>query len=73
MDQPSTSVEDYIDPTCDECSISSEDAPEWCDNCGNCKEHCANFEGCDDQCYCSECCSEGHCACATCNEPCTCA
>lgn len=64
---------DYIDPTCDECSISSEDATEWCGNCGNCKAHCADFEGCDDQCYCPECCSEGHCSCATCNEPCTCA
>jgi len=35
-----------IDPTCDECGISCEDAPEWCGNCGNCMEHCADYEGC---------------------------
>lgn len=25
-----------------------------------------------DQCYCALCCSEGHCGCDTCNEPCDC-
>jgi hypothetical protein len=65
--------DEYIDPTCDECGVSTEDALEWCGNCGNCKDHCANFEGCDDaQCCCELCCSQGHCACGTGNEPCTC-
>jgi hypothetical protein len=35
-----------IDPTCDMCGISSEDAPEWCGDCGNCKAHCAGFVDC---------------------------
>jgi len=46
--------DEYIDPTCDACDISSEDATEWCGNCGNCMDHCADFEGCDER-VCSEC------------------
>jgi len=26
----------------------------------------------EEQCYCELCCSEGHCDCKVCNEPCTC-
>jgi hypothetical protein len=39
---------DAVEPHCDECGILSENAPEWCGECGNCGKHCANEENCAD-------------------------
>jgi len=34
-------------PTCDVCELDSESV-EWCGNCGNCREHCADSIGCSE-------------------------
>ena len=38
----------YTEARCDVCG-ALDVAVEWCGNCGNCREHCADHEGCDDE------------------------
>ena len=35
------------EPHCDNCGRPYEDNPNWCGECGNCTEHCANYVDCE--------------------------
>jgi hypothetical protein len=32
--------DDQFEPRCDHCGIHTEEADQWCGECGNCKTHC---------------------------------
>jgi hypothetical protein len=37
-----------VEPRCDVCNVHCEeaDADDWCSDCGNCREHCAQYVDC---------------------------
>lgn len=39
-------VVEEVEPRCDVCDVHTEEADDWCGDCGNCSEHCADEEGC---------------------------
>jgi hypothetical protein len=38
--------DDETEPRCDVCGIHTEEADEWCGECGNCRTHCEDSVGC---------------------------
>lgn len=42
-----TTTIDECEPRCDECGIHAEEAGlDWCGECGNCHDHCADYIDC---------------------------